>query len=161
MTPIFELSSKLFPSSDVRGCEIQRDHALRSGPILPFGNVLALSATRGSGQRSVARAAAAPNCGLGTKFHLFCFHRVVRLFFFFCRRSMLHLFISSSSQANLPDRSAIDFSYFFSNFCRRQKWFSRDWWGCMGNQKLDSPIRTLLLHYRGVNKGLHVLLSRT
>ena len=36
MTPIFELSSKLFPSSDVRGCENLWNHALRSGPILPF-----------------------------------------------------------------------------------------------------------------------------
>ena len=38
MTPIFELSSKLFPSSDVRGCENRRNHVLRSGPILPFAD---------------------------------------------------------------------------------------------------------------------------
>ena len=36
MTPIFELSSKLFPSSDVRGCENRRNQVLHSGPILHF-----------------------------------------------------------------------------------------------------------------------------
>ena len=34
MTPIFELSSRLFPSSDARGCENQQNHALRSGLII-------------------------------------------------------------------------------------------------------------------------------
>ena len=38
MTPIFELSSKLFLSGNVRGCENLRNHALCSGPILPFGD---------------------------------------------------------------------------------------------------------------------------
>ena len=33
MTPIFELSFKLFPSSDVRGCENLPNQALRSGDI--------------------------------------------------------------------------------------------------------------------------------
>ena len=36
MTPIFELLSKHFPSSDITGCENLRNHVLRSGPILPF-----------------------------------------------------------------------------------------------------------------------------
>ena len=36
MTPIFELSSKLFPSSDIRGCEQHPNHALRSGPIVRY-----------------------------------------------------------------------------------------------------------------------------
>ena len=36
MTPIIELSSKLFPSRKVRGCENLLNHVLRSGPILPF-----------------------------------------------------------------------------------------------------------------------------
>ena len=34
MTPIFELSSRLFPSSDARGCENRWNHAVRSGPIV-------------------------------------------------------------------------------------------------------------------------------
>ena len=38
MTPIFELSSKLFPSSDVRGYENRWNHVLLSGPILPFAD---------------------------------------------------------------------------------------------------------------------------
>ena len=38
MTPISELSFKLFPSSDIRGCENLQNHAVRSGPVLPFGH---------------------------------------------------------------------------------------------------------------------------
>ena len=42
MTPLFELSSKLFPLSDIRGCKNLRNHSLRSGPILPFVLLLLL-----------------------------------------------------------------------------------------------------------------------
>ena len=44
MTPIFELSSKLFLSSDVRGSENRRNHALRSGGIAGTGREMASSA---------------------------------------------------------------------------------------------------------------------
>ena len=37
MTPIFELSCRLFLSSDARGCENRRNLALRSGPIVRSG----------------------------------------------------------------------------------------------------------------------------
>ena len=51
MTPIFELSSRLFPSSDARGCENRWNHALRSGPIAGTDCGLRL---RGCGRRRAA-----------------------------------------------------------------------------------------------------------
>ena len=38
MTPIFELSCKLFASSDIRGYKNLQNRALLSGPILPFAS---------------------------------------------------------------------------------------------------------------------------
>ena len=52
MTPIFELSSKLFPSSDVRGCENRQNHSLHSGPILHYVHG---TGGHGSALRSLAR----------------------------------------------------------------------------------------------------------
>ena len=47
MTPIFELSSKLFLSSDIRGCERHPNHALCSGPIVRYGLYPSVSGLRG------------------------------------------------------------------------------------------------------------------
>ena len=48
MTPFFEFSSKLFLSSNVRGCENLHNHALHSSPILPFASVQSRSGGRTS-----------------------------------------------------------------------------------------------------------------
>ena len=46
MTPIIELSYKLFPSSEVRGWENLQNHALCYGPILPFAHSQSVSRRR-------------------------------------------------------------------------------------------------------------------